>query len=123
MKRLLLAEDNKDTRVFFKRLIHRIFWGDIITVRDGQELIEVLDKEKFDVVLTDINMPRKDGPAALLECKNLGNTPVVLLTAVDEEEMDEISSMLIANGVNVVDCIEKPVTKDSIRNAIGKTCT
>lgn len=58
----------------------------VITAADGVDGIELIEKERPDVIILDVMMPRKDG---LQTCKDLRNkgvsTPIILLTARSEE--------------------------------------
>ncbi|MCB0336126.1 MAG: response regulator transcription factor [Bdellovibrionales bacterium] len=58
----------------------------VVTAGDGIAGIELVEKEKPDLIILDVMMPKKDG---LQTCKDLRNkgvsTPLILLTARDEE--------------------------------------
>ena len=58
--RILLVEDHAPTRMVMSRLI-RDTGAEVITARDGDEAIRYLLHERFDVLLTDLHMPNKDG--------------------------------------------------------------
>lgn len=58
--RFLVVDDNQDIRDVFCRLIARA--GHVAsTAADGQDAVEVLERESFDVMLLDLTMPRMDG--------------------------------------------------------------
>jgi len=60
---------------------------EIVTAVDGVEGLEVVDKEKPDVILLDVIMPRMDGFQTLKELRGRGvKTPVILLTNLGQEE-------------------------------------
>jgi two-component system response regulator len=96
----LMAEDDSDDRLLVKEafrdndMINTLYF-----VEDGVELLEYLHRQgKFsnhascpipDVILLDLNMPRKDGREALEEIKtdpHLRHIPVVVLTTSSAEE-------------------------------------
>jgi len=52
---------------------------------DGQVAIDVQPSIKPDLVLLDVKMPRRDGWAVLAELSRRGGTPVIMLTALDED--------------------------------------
>jgi two-component system, response regulator len=74
--KILIADDDADDRVFasmaFKEINNSL---EVDFVKDGQELIEILSNSKSlnkrmpDLILLDLNMPRKDGRTALKEIK------------------------------------------------------
>lgn len=62
--RILLAEDNRTNQQVIKRLLEQA--GHQVTIaQDGTEALEFFERESFDIVLLDINMPRTDGFTAL----------------------------------------------------------
>jgi putative two-component system response regulator len=81
---------------------------EITYVINGQEVLDVLEKQKFDVLLLDISMPVLDGIStlkAIREKPEFNNFPIIMVTANVEKEYDAIS--LKAN-----DFISKPYDID-----------
>jgi len=81
---------------------------EITYVNNGQEVLDILDEKKFDVLLLDISMPVLDGIETLKEIrkrKELNNFPVIMVTANVEKEFDAIS-------LNANDFISKPYDID-----------
>jgi CheY-like chemotaxis protein len=58
--RFLVVDDNEDIRDVFCRLVERA-GHEASTAADGQDAVEVLEREKFDVMLLDLTMPRMNG--------------------------------------------------------------
>jgi len=95
--KILLVEDNPgDARLTEEALKEGKVCNDLFHVIDGVEALEFLRKEgKFkdavrpDLILLDLNMPRKDGRETLQEIKadpKLRRIPVVILTTSKAEE-------------------------------------
>jgi signal transduction histidine kinase/DNA-binding response OmpR family regulator len=85
--RILLADDNVDLRDHVARLL-RPYW-DVIAVADGREALERAVGEPFDLVLTDVMMPRLDGFGlirALRADERTRDVPIVVLSARAGEE-------------------------------------
>jgi CheY-like chemotaxis protein len=93
-KVVVMAEDDEDDLLLVKAAFGACGRAvDLYSVSDGEELIEYLSRRnKFEdpslsptpnLILLDLNMPRKDGRQALVEIKtdpNFGQIPVVVLT-------------------------------------------
>ncbi|MBN2009012.1 response regulator [candidate division KSB1 bacterium] len=84
--RILLAEDNIINQKVARSLLKK--WGHRVTiVNDGQEAINMLENDDFDLVLMDVQMPVKDGMQATYEIRNSTspgiNTkiPIIAMTA------------------------------------------
>ncbi|WP_193786394.1 SpoIIE family protein phosphatase [Actinoplanes friuliensis] len=85
--RVLLADDNADLRDHVARLL-RPYW-DVTAVVDGQEALDRALEEQFDLVLTDVMMPRLDGFGlikALRSDERTRDVPIVVLSARAGEE-------------------------------------
>lgn len=91
--KILLVDDNEDdilltTEAFKEAKIN----AEIITCRDGIEALALLretSQKKPDLILLDLNMPRKDGRETLSELKsdsNLKSIPVIILTTSNSEQ-------------------------------------
>ena len=58
--RILIVEDHTPTRMAMSRLIRQA-GADVTTARDGEEGLGYLLTQRFDVLLTDLRMPKMDG--------------------------------------------------------------
>src|SRR5687768_18399334 len=58
--RILIVEDHTPTRMAMSRLIRQA-GAEVLTARDGEEGLSYLLTQRFDVLLTDLRMPRRDG--------------------------------------------------------------
>ncbi len=120
---LLMADDDADDCMLMKNAIREIFRSDNFhCLPDGQELMDYLnrrgayqDPAEFplpDLILLDLNMPRKDGFKALQEIKenpDLRCIPVVIYTTSRAQEQIELSYSLGANSY-----IVKPMTFEDL---------
>ena len=68
--RILIVEDHTPTRMAMSRLIRQA-GADVTTARDGEEALGYLLTQHFDVLLTDLRMPRMDGFELLNHCNTL----------------------------------------------------
>ncbi len=85
--RILLADDNADMRNYIARLLSARH--DCLAVADGQAALEAARRERPDLVLTDIMMPRLDGFGlikALREDAQLRDLPIIVISARAGEE-------------------------------------
>jgi len=125
--RILLAEDDPDDRMLTRRaIVESRVSTTFAAVKNGEELMRYLRQEgnygapdaapRPDLILLDLNMPRKDGREALREIKSdteLRRIPVVVLTT-SEAEQDILESYDL--GVNAF--VTKPVTFDALSDAM-----
>ncbi len=82
--KILLAEDTTDlNRVITAGLVHSGF--EVDQAYDGEEALEYIQSNGYDVIILDIMMPKKDGLEVLREIRSVNIvTPVLMLTAKSE---------------------------------------
>ena len=121
---ILLAEDDPDDRMLTRRaIVESRMETTCAAVKNGEELMKYLhrtgphqDAPRPDLILLDLNMPRKDGREALRDIKSdaeLRRIPVVVLTT-SEAEQDILQSYDL--GVNAF--VTKPVPFDALADAM-----
>lgn len=101
--KILIVEDNLINQLVTKKIIEKNNYICKV-VDDGFAALNILEKEEFDLILMDINMPLMNGfeTTRRIRLKDL-KTPIVALTAFDK---DEITDEAISSGIN--DIIIKP---------------
>ncbi len=81
-KKILITEDNDDLRILIAESLSEEF--QVMQAADGIEALKLMEKVDFDLIISDIMMPNKDGVSLCHDIKSNVNTshiPVVLLTA------------------------------------------
>jgi CheY-like chemotaxis protein len=105
--RVLAAEDNPGNRQVLQALFSTLPFSLSLAV-NGQEALDAIDREAFDLVLMDANMPVMDGIAALRRIRARADaaaaTPVWMLTA---NVFDEDVARYVAAGADGV--LRKPI--------------
>jgi len=112
---MLLIEDNlQDARLTIMSLKGHKVEHRLTLIRDGQEAMEFLHQEgrfsrapRPDLILLDLNLPKKDGREVLTEIKSDGNlqsVPIVILTSSTSDQ-----DRLRAEQLNAESYITKPV--------------
>ena len=102
--RILLVDDNTDMREYLRRLLSTKY--DVEAVSDGEGALNAALSQKFDLVLSDVMMPKLDGFGLLKALRAEENTrtvPVILLSARAGEE-----SRVEGMGAGADDYLIKP---------------
>ncbi|HQZ25264.1 MAG TPA: response regulator, partial [Flavobacterium sp.] len=87
--KVLVVEDNKINQTITKKIIAKNNCSCFI-VDDGFQALDVLNKEVFDVILMDINMPLISGFETTRKIRLKGiQTPIIALTAFAKDEITE----------------------------------
>jgi len=88
MLRILIADDHEVVRQGLERILRKEFPSAYIeAVTDGQDMLLRVLREEWDLVISDLSMPSKNGLEALTEIKqHRPNLPVLILTMHPEEQ-------------------------------------
>lgn len=83
MMKILIAEDDRELRQLFSHVL--ISNGYAVTgVSDGQQALDALERDYFDLIISDIMMPVLDGYALVRQLRDSGcNIPIMMITARD----------------------------------------
>lgn len=83
MLKILIAEDDQELRQLFQHVLVKNGYF-IKGVSNGQEALDVIENEYFDLIISDIMMPVMDGYIFVRQLRDAGNrTPVLMITAKD----------------------------------------
>ncbi|MDP3425766.1 MAG: PAS domain S-box protein, partial [Humidesulfovibrio sp.] len=118
--RVLLADDNEIGRVLLERMLTDAGHS-VVSVGDGLAVLAALNRERFDLVLMDVQMPEVDGLAATrmirkgeAGAQNAG-IPIVALTAYAQAEDRE---RFVAAGMD--EYVPKPVDERDLISAMHR---
>ena len=87
------------------------------TAGNGMEALEVLYENDIDLIITDVSMPEMDGLALLGRLraeKQFENIPVIVLTAIGQEELRELAAQKGASGF-----LTKPTSSQELVHAVS----
>ena len=83
MLKILIAEDDRELRQLFSHVLMKNGYN-VRGVSDGQEALDAMQGDYFDLIISDIMMPRVDGYELVCRLRTGGNqTPVLMITAKD----------------------------------------
>ena len=116
MGRILAVDDELDMLALLKMIIEGYSEQQVTATNNPVEAAELLDKEKFDLIITDLKMPGMDGMELLAAArKKEEDALVIVITAYGSLESAEEA---MAQGA--YDFITKPFRKEQILLAIDK---
>lgn len=99
-KKILVAEDSPTVLAIIKDTLEGSGYS-VITAEDGQEALDKAKKEKPDLLILDLMLPKVDGykVCAMLKFdRHYSNIPVIILTAKAGEEDKKIGSEVHADA-------------------------
>ena len=104
MLKILIAEDDRELRQLFSHVLNRHGYT-VVGVSNGQEALDALDADFYDMIISDIMMPVMDGYELVRQLRDVGNTtPVLMITA-----KDAFDDMRLGFQSGVDDYMVKPI--------------
>ena len=100
--KLLIADDEIKIREVIKEY-GKLYGYEVKEASDGEEAINMVEKEDFDCVILDIMMPNLDGYSACRNIKKRKDVPVIILSARQDED-----DKLYAFDLGIDDYVTKP---------------
>ena len=100
VKRILTIDDSKTMRDMLRLTLVDAGY-DVLQAVDGQDGIDVLRKERVDVVITDINMPKLDGYGVIRHLRadaGYDDTPILVLSTEGDQKTRDIGRDAGATG-------------------------
>ena len=116
---VLVVDDNPVNRTLAKRLLERRGFR-VVLADDGQQAVTAFQKQSFDAVLMDVNMPTMDGLQATklireFELPSKRHTPIIAATASVGSD-----GLSICLGAGMDAMILKPFTGEQLMEMIGR---
>jgi CheY-like chemotaxis protein len=114
---IMIVEDSEDSRLMMKTLLEMKGYR-IIEAGDGQEAIEVAERERPQLIILDLQLPRMHGFAVtrhLRQHPELGLTPIVIISGHDPLYHRPLA---LAAGCN--EYLHKPIDFDLLEKTLGR---
>ena len=112
--KILLVEDDRNARNGIAKILRYNY--DITVAEDGIRGINILTKNNFDIVITDIKMPGADGMAVLQETLKKSPPPLcIIITAYGS-----IENAVEAIRLGAYDFISKPINIDHLEHTLSR---
>jgi two-component system response regulator PilR (NtrC family) len=119
VEKILVVDDEQSLRDVLSIMLKRAGYA-VTSAMDGEEAIELLNKEIFDLVITDLRMPKIDGMEVLKAVKSASPETVVLIITAFASADSAVEAM----KQGAYDYLTKPFQVDEvqliIRNALEK---
>ncbi|MEQ8832026.1 MAG: ATP-binding protein [Alphaproteobacteria bacterium] len=115
---ILIAEDNSVNQMIIRSMLE-MDGHEVTIAKDGRVAVDLVSKQKFDLVLMDVQMPNMDGVEATVAIRKGGLTahelPILALTA---NAFAEQRARYLSAGMQ--DVVTKPIRHDLLRAALMK---
>ena len=115
--RILLAEDNQVNQKLAVRILEQMgYRADIAS--NGIEAVESIERQTYDVILMDVQMPEMDGLDATRNIRKLAQVTQPHIIAMTANAMEGDREMCLAAGMD--DYVSKPIRVNELVEALLK---
>jgi chemotaxis protein histidine kinase CheA len=118
---ILVVDDSVNTREIEKSILEA-YGYEVDMAEDGQEALEKTSGRRFDLVITDVEMPRLDGfslTERLRADQNYRNVPIIIVTSREKEEDKKRGILVGADAYIVKQAFDQSNLLDTVRSLIG----
>lgn len=117
---VLVADDNRTNRNILQAILEAA-GHKVTSVCDGDEVLEILEKERFDILLLDVNMPRMNGIDACRMWRQIeGNRAHLPIVGVTADATSETEARCLGAGMDLR--LTKPINAALLLSTIDKCC-
>ena len=109
MFRILVADDDRNTRLLFETVLKRAGYT-VFLASNGEEALEVMDREHIDLVVLDIMMPKMDGYELTRELREVNQTLPILMVSAKQLPEDKHRGFLAGTD----DYMTKPIDNEEM---------
>lgn len=118
MQRILIIDDEESALDLLRRILEQEGY-EVVEAKNGQEGIEIFRKQHFDLVVTDMVMPVKDGLKTILELRQ--EDPAVPVIAISGGGAIAKERYLnVAGYIDGVCAIAKPFTRQDLLVSVSR---
>ncbi|WP_028972618.1 response regulator [Spirochaeta cellobiosiphila] len=117
MKKILVVDDSSAIRQSLEFVLKENGF-DVITAEDGQDGLSKVKAAKYDLVITDVNMPNMDGITLVKEARSLSDYKFVPILVLTTESQD--SKMQEGKAAGATGWIVKPFDNEKLLGTIRK---
>ncbi|NDF11416.1 MAG: response regulator [Proteobacteria bacterium] len=118
-KNVLVVDDSPTMRNMLKAAMQEQGF-EVTMAEDGVDALKVVAKQKWDIIITDINMPNMDGIELIRELRQIETckfTPILVITTEGGDTAKKAGKDAGASGWMV-----KPFNPDTLTKAVQKLC-
>ena len=116
--RVLIVDDSITSRHVLRRVLENMGVGNCVEAENGQQAIDILSEQNFDLIVTDFNMPEVNGSELAQYVRRSSahsHTPLLMVTArANEPQLANVKQ----SGVDAL--TDKPFEPDTLRKILSK---
>lgn len=118
MAKILLVDDNLDLLKLLNEVIRRN-GHDAVMAQDGQVALDLAKREQFDLVITDLIMPEKEGIETIMAFKKLHPATKIIAMSGGGAGVAARDYLVIARSLGVTRTLVKPFSTQELMDTVS----
>lgn len=114
--RVLVVDDSALSRRFIRQTLEHIGVGLIMEASDGAEALKIMEQQRFDLIISDYNMPNVDGIELVEHIRRESNQQAIPVMMVTSEQNESRLAAIERSGVSAL--CSKPLSYDMMKQMI-----
>ena len=114
---IMIVEDYDDTRVLLRKVLEQLGYS-VLEASNGQEAVDIAERERPDLILMDLDLPILDGIAATQRIRQHADLESVPIVAVTAYPMSYTHVKAFAKGCN--EYMPKPIDMNELANLVNR---
>jgi YesN/AraC family two-component response regulator len=110
--RIVVADDEVDIRDYLAVLLPRLGHEVVGSAENGQQLVELCQRERPELVIADVSMPGMSGLEAVDRIAKTRSVPIIIVSSYERNEL--------GNNPLIVDYLLKPFGRSELETAIDR---
>jgi len=116
-RRIMVVEDYDDTRMLLKQGLEMLGYS-VLEASNGQEAVDIADRERPDLILMDLDLPILDGIAATQQIRQQQHMDSVPIVAVTAYPLSYSRVKAFAKGCN--EYMPKPIDMSELARVVNR---
>jgi two-component system, chemotaxis family, chemotaxis protein CheY len=116
---VLVVDDSGTMRKIIARALNSVGFTSVVEAVDGTDGFNAFQKQHFDLVMTDWNMPNKSGIELTKEIRATGSTVPIFMVTTEGEKTRVVEAI----KAGITDYLVKPFTADSLQEKLNRFVT
>ena len=114
---IMVVEDYDDTRLLLRKVLEQLGYS-VLEASNGQEAVDIAERERPDLILMDLDLPILDGIAATQRIRQHADLESVPIVAVTAYPMSYTHVKAFAKGCN--EYMPKPIDMNELANLVNR---
>lgn len=116
---VLIVDDSRMSRHYIRQILESLSINLVETAKDGTEALQMIDDgHRYDLIITDYNMPNVDGKELTEHIRNHSSQPTVPILMVTSEQNESRLAAIQSSGVSAI--CPKPLSYDTIKHLVER---